>query len=188
MNKLYKNKYRTDSFRLKSWDYSNPWWYYVTICTKDKKCWFGKIKNGKMYLNNLGKIVNEEWLNTSNVRENIELDYFIIMPNHLHGIIIINSVETTRCVVSANDKIEQQIKKETSQRLVSTTIKSNSLGSIIGQIKSRVTKRIRSSGFPNFSWQPRFYDHIIRNDNDLYRIRKYISNNPLKWENDEYYK
>jgi len=206
MKGLYKNKYRIKSARLKSWDYTTPWWYYVTICTKNKKCWFGNVKNGKMHLNDLGKIVNEEWLNTKKIRANVDLDFFVIMPNHLHGIIIINSVETTRRVVStekhdnlhANKETSQRLvstekhdnpraNKETSQRLVSTTIKPNSLGSIIGQIKSITTKRIRAFGQLNFAWQPRFYDHIIRNEKDLFRIRKYIESNPLKWETEKYY-
>jgi putative transposase len=92
--KLFRNKYRVESQRLKYWDYSTPGWYYVTICTKNMKCWFGKIENGKMVLNELGKIVVETWKNIPEHYKKIELDYFVIMPNHMHGIMIINSVET----------------------------------------------------------------------------------------------
>lgn len=87
---LYKNKYRVESARLHEWDYSTPWWYYVTICTKDMKHWFGKVHGGKMILNSIGKIIHEEWKRTEEVRQNVELDYYQIMPNHFHGIIIIN--------------------------------------------------------------------------------------------------
>jgi REP-associated tyrosine transposase len=208
---LYKNKYRVESARLKNWDYSIPWWYYVTICTKGMKHWFGKIDNGKMILNSIGKIIDEEWKRTEKVRSNVELDYYVIMPNHFHGIIIINNtVETTRWVVSkekrgnnANNngnlrekkegrqEVARHASSETAHRAVFTktnkTLYPDSLGAIIGQFKSNATKRIRKSGYPKFSWQPRFYDHIIRNEKDLFRIRRYIQNNPFKWELGKYY-
>ena len=176
---LYKSKYRIESTRLKEWDYSTPWWYYVTICTKNFKHWFGEVKNGKMILNDLGKIVEEEWLKTKEIRSNVDLDYYVIMPNHFHGNLIILDVETSRRDVS--------MERETGHRPVSTQLQPNSLGSIIGQFKSICTKRIHNLGYTQFQWQPRFYDHIIRNDSDLRRIRNYIQNNPFKWELDEYY-
>jgi putative transposase len=178
--KLYKSKYRIESSRLKDWDYSTPWWYYVTICTKNYKCWFGDVKNGKMLLSDIGKVLEEEWSKTNDIRLNVDLDYYAIMPNHFHGIIIIKDVETSRRDVSNV--------KETGQRPVFTNLKPDSLSSIIGQFKSVCTKRIREIGKKSFAWQPRFYDHIIRNETDLLRIRNYIQNNPLKWELDEYYK
>lgn len=177
--KLYKNKFRVETSRLKDWDYSTPWWYYITICIKDMKYRFGKVENGKMILNNLGNIVEEEWLKTKEIKDNVELDYYVIMPNHLHGILIVKDVETSRRDVSRVI--------ETGQRPVSTQLKPNSLGSIIVQFKSVCTKRIHKIGFDQFNWQPRFYHHIIRNENDSRRIRTYIKNNPLKWELDEYY-
>ena len=176
---LFKTKYRIESNRLNDWDYSTPCWYFVTICTKNFKCWFGEIINGDVILNDNGKIVKEEWLKTKEIRLNVDLDYYVIMPNHFHGILIIKDVETSRRDVS---KL-----KETGQRPVSTKLQPNSLGSIIGQFKSICTKRINGIGKKSFVWQPRFYDHIIRNESDLRRIRTYIQNNPLKWELDEYY-
>ena len=176
----YQNKYRIDSTRLKEWDYSTLWWYYVTICTTNFKNWFGEIKKGKMILNDLGRIVEEEWLNTKEIRSNVDLDYYVIMPNHFHGNLIILDVETSRRDVSKE--------METGHRPVSTQLKPNSLGSTIGQFKSVCTKRIHKLGFTDFQWQSRFYDHIIRNEADLRRIRNYIQNNPLKWELDEYYR
>ncbi|HKI79722.1 MAG TPA: hypothetical protein VKA26_14370 [Ignavibacteriaceae bacterium] len=190
---FFKNKYRIESSRLKEWDYSTPWWYYVTVCTKGMKEWFGNVKGSKMILNECGEIVKEEWLKTKETRKNVDLDYFVIMPNHLHGIVIIEGpeyannknnptvVEThRRCVSNTNQQ-------ETDHRSVST--KTNNLGSIILQFKSVCTKRIRKTGYTSFKWQTRFYDHIIRNEKDLYRVRKYIDLNPLKWslgEDDEY--
>lgn len=156
-------KYRIESSRLKNWDYTTSWWYYVTINTKNHVEWFGEVQNKKMYLNEIGKIVEKEWLKTEEIRKHIELDHYIVMPNHIHGIIIIKeSVETTR-------------------RVVSTTLQPNSLGSIVGQFKSVCTKQIRILE-PNFKWQARFYDRIIRNDKELFNIRNYIMQNPLRWE------
>lgn len=190
------------SIRLKEYDYTIPNWYYVTICTHNKENLFGSIINNKMELNKYGIIVNEEWLKTKEIRKNIDLDYYVIMPNHIHGIIIIQyaenqNVRATRWVapnekliVPQNDSVIQSDTKEkgASHRLT-PTIQSNSLGSIIGQFKSVCTKRINKIDVVNkkFIWQRNYYEHIIRNDDDLYRIRKYIELNPLKWQLDEYY-
>ena len=202
--KYNQQKHNRKSIRLKEYDYSFPGWYYVTICAHGKNNLFGKIKNGNVTLNNIGKIVEEEWTKTKEIRKNVDLDYYIIMPNHLHGIIILNgrgelnspkgngerssqikeNVGATRWV--ARDKEEKAI-----QRIAPTkeTLIPNSLGSIIGQFKSTVTKRLRKlSGDPKLIvWQRNYYEHIIRNELDLYNIRQYILNNPLKWELDEYY-
>jgi putative transposase len=179
---LYKNKYRVESSRLKLWDYSSEGAYFITICTKDMVNYFGKIVNEKVILSSIGIIVNEEWLKTGVVRNYVTLDEYIVMPNHVHGIIFLldkpNNVETPRWGVS---------NRETTHRVVSTTIKKGSISSIIGQYKSNCTKQIRESEITDFQWQTRFHDHIIRNERELYNIRKYIFNNPLKWSNDEYY-
>jgi len=99
MGMMFNPKYhRSKSIRLKEYDYTNPnlpygkaGWYYVTICANDKVCCFGKVKNGKMILNDYGKIAEEKWLKTKEIRKNIDLDYYVVMPNHFHGIIIIES-------------------------------------------------------------------------------------------------
>jgi REP element-mobilizing transposase RayT len=125
----FKRKFRVESTRLKDWDYSNPWWYCVTIVTHSKKCWFGNVSAGKIDLTEVGKIIEEEWLKTPKIRNYVELDSYIVMPNHFHGIIIINNhVETSRRDVSN--------KYETGHRPVSTNLKLHSLSSIIGQFKS----------------------------------------------------
>jgi REP-associated tyrosine transposase len=88
-------KYKIESARLKEWDYSKPWWYYVTINTKDHKHCFGKIESTKMILNDLGKIAETSWKNIIKHYPMVELDYYVIMPNHIHGIIILNSTVET---------------------------------------------------------------------------------------------
>jgi len=102
---LFKKKYRVESARLKSWDYSWPGWYYVTINTQEHKVFFGEIKDGEMFLSPVGEIVRAEWIKAPQVRPYVDLDEWQIMPNHVHGIIIINDrprVETTRRVVSTD--------------------------------------------------------------------------------------
>ena len=161
-------RYHRHSIRLPEFDYTTPWWYYVTICTRPKKCWFGDIKNGKMVLNRIGKCVESEWLKTTQIRPNVGLDDYVIMPDHLHGIIIIEFNVGAIPVVGAI-------------RRIAPTNKPNSLGSIIGQFKSVVTKQIRRIGHTDFKWQRNYYEHIIRNERDLFNIRQYMKNNPLKW-------
>ena len=176
---LFKNKYRIESARLKDWDYSNPWWYYITINTKNYVEYFGDVENEQMVLNELGEIVKQECLKTKEIRSNVDLDCYVVMPNHFHGIIIINeNVKTTGSVVSGNIKLNN----ETTHRVVSTKLKPNSLGSIIGQFISVCTKKINKLGNLGFAWQAGFYDRIIRNDKELFQIRKYIEQNPIKWE------
>jgi len=168
---LYKGKYRVESTRLLGWDYAWAGWYYVTICTYDKACFFGDVVDGSVILSVAGQIVAEEWNKTPQIRANIGLDAWVVMPNHLHGIIIINeSVETSRRDVSTKDGL-----------------RSGSLGAVVGQFKSICTKRIRSAGYWDFRWQTRFYDHLIRDDEDLNRIREYIQNNPIQWAMDKLY-
>ncbi len=180
--KLYRNKYRVDTTRLARFDYSSPGEYFTTICTMEKVCHLGNVEGGKVHLSPIGMIVREEWKKTPGIRPNVSLDAFVVMPNHIHGIIVIRNslVETTGSVVSYAE--------ETSRRLVSTrikTLKPNSLGSIVGQFKSVCAKRIYAAGFCDFGWQSGYYDHVIRDEKDLERIREYIALNPSRWESDD---
>ena len=98
MQKSKKIKSQRKSIRLKEFDYTTPWWYYITICTFNHKIMFGEIKKGKLVLNDFGKIVKDEWLKTKTIRNNIDLDYYVIMPNHFHGILINESRDKARLV------------------------------------------------------------------------------------------
>lgn len=177
---IFTNKYRVESSRLKGWDYSNSAAYYVTICTKDMSKHFGEIDRGKVLFSKSGKIINEEWQATGVLRKNVILDEYIVMPNHFHAIIFI--------VKSDNSKLNSTSGYETTQRAVSThpTLKANSLGSIIGQFKSKCTRRIREFNH-NFNWQSRFHERVLRNEKELTSVREYIQYNPLRWSNDEFY-
>lgn len=105
-------RYKIASNRLKTFDYTTSWWYYITICTKNNTPFLGKIKNGRMNLSNIGKIVEDQWLVTKELRSYVELDEYVIMPNHFHGIIIINPVETTGSVVFSNDAENKNVLTE----------------------------------------------------------------------------
>jgi putative transposase len=167
---LYKNKYRIESARCPNWDYTSNGYYFVTICTHNRQYFFGNVIAGKMQLSNIGLIIAQEWQKTPQIRPNVQLDKWVVMPNHLHGIIIINNhVETFRRNVSTIENTKHKPR-----------LQSNSLGSIIGQFKSVCTKQIWKMGFNDFRWQTRFHDHIIRDEESLQRIRQYIMNNPTK--------
>ena len=194
---LYKGKYRVETARLRGWDYSAGGAYFVTLCTQDRAMTLGEVIAGEVHLSEAGEIVADEWQKTERIRPYVTLDQWVIMPNHLHGIIIITDavVETPRRGVSTRgvstrgvSTVRDVSPRGIPTRGVSTTtvsrLKPRSLGAIIGQVKSICTKRIRASGFPDFGWQPRFYDHIIRSEESLQAIRQYIRENPAKWGTD----
>ena len=168
----FKDTFRIESVRFLEWDYASPWWYYVTTNTKDHVEYFGIIENEKMVLNELGKIVEEEWLKTKELRANVQLDYFVVMPNHIHGIVIIRDIG--RAVARNGFTEKANIYSKISPA-------ASSLSAIIRSFKSALTKRIHEIGYSSFFWQSRFYDRIIRNEKELFNIRKYIEQNPLKW-------
>jgi putative transposase len=176
---LYKNKYRTESARCPSWDYTSNGYYFVTICTQNREYFFGDIIANQIELSPIGKIVAEEWQKTPQIRSYVQLDEGIIMPNHLHGIIIIQNLLTSSQIEMS------QHETFSSDFSTKSRLKPKSLGSIIGQFKMACTKQIWKAGFHDFKWQDRFYDHIIRDDESLHSIREYIINNPMKWELDK---
>ena len=132
----------------------------------------------KMILNEIGKTAEGFWKEIPNHFQNVELDYFIIMPNHLHGIIIINC--TRRDVACNVSTIQNNISP-----MQNISPKKGSLAVIIRSFKSAVAKAVHESGLKHFAWQLRFYDRIIRNEKELYNIRRYIKQNPLRWELDK---
>lgn len=201
-NNLYKNKYRLESIRLKNWDYSLNGHYFITICTKEKQHFFGNIENGKIILNEIGKIAEKFWLEIPEHFFDVKLDEFLIMPNHIHGILVIDknknnmnfsNVDTLHCVVESlqcnNSTIDIDDKFNPSENDFYSKIspKPKSISTIIRSYKSICTKTInRMQNEVFFSWQSKFYDHIIRDEKALDNIRKYIKNNPLNCDNDSY--
>jgi REP element-mobilizing transposase RayT len=174
---LFRNKYRIPSARLRGWDYTSAGWYFVTICIKNRVPCLADIVEGTVRLSPIGKIVAEEWQKTAQIRANVVLDAWVIMPNHVHGIIGITGT-------ARGDVVETPRRGVSTTTAASAAWKSGSLGATIGQFKSVCTKRIWAAGFRDFAWQERFYDHIIRDERALNRIRNYIANNPARWELD----
>ena len=162
------------SVRIKGYDYSQPGAYFITICSWQRESVFGEIVDGAMELNECGKIVQHEWFCSSVIRHEIELDVFVIMPNHIHGIIFINNTGRDNAVVGANG-------------LSPLRMKPKSISSFMAGFKSAVTKQINISrgteGRP--VWQRNYYEHVIRNEKELFKIRKYIEYNPLRWSEDK---
>lgn len=174
---LFKNKYRIESTRLPEYDYTQAGYYFVTICTKNREFYFGDINNGKMKYSTIGRIARKFWLNIPRHYLITALDEFIVMPNHIHGVIVINddtTVETHNCASL------QKIPNIHPGHYNKFGPQSKNLGAIIRAYKSTV-KKYANDHYLEFNWQPRYYDHIIRNEKELNRIREYIRNNPINW-------
>lgn len=168
-------KHNRRSLRLCKWDYAKPGAYFVTTCIENRdESLFGNINNGVLVLNRLGEIVHDILVDIPNHFPGVKLDEFIIMPNHVHGIIVISV--GTRHVVSLQNHTEQFGKPTV-----------GSIPTIIRSFKSAATKRINESrNTPGRAvWQTRYHDHIIRDEKSLFQIRRYIRNNPLNWAMDE---
>jgi len=160
--------------RLQEFDYSQAGYYFITLCTNNHKSFWGKVIDGKMILNQFGNVIRNNWIKIQSLHKIIELDEFVIMPNHIHGIIIINPVGDANFASPTN----------ASPTFVSTTDRTKMiLSGIIQQFKRACTIEIGNKFDYNLPiWQRSFYDRIIRNEKELYQIRKYILQNPLKWE------
>jgi REP element-mobilizing transposase RayT len=164
--------YHRRSIRLQGYDYTQSGAYFVTLCTHQRDCLFATISvDGELILNDVGRIVEEEWCRSAEIRKEIELDTFAVMPNHLHGIVVISRAD----VVGATGRSPLPP--------VRPGPASHSLGALIAGFKSATTKRInllrKTPGQP--VWQRNYYEHIVRNERDLNAIRIYIENNPMNW-------
>jgi putative transposase len=148
------------SSRLAKYDYANTGYYFVTICVQDKVCRFGEIVDDAMRLNSVGRMIESEWLSLPQRFEYVGLDSFVVMPNHIHGIIDLEKGITLSRVIQA--------------------FKSISTNEYIHGVHQQGWKK-----FDGTFWQRSFYDHVIRNDKDLFRVQEYILNNPLSWSLDE---
>ena len=184
---------RRRSIRLKGYDYSQSGGYFVTICTRNRECLFGELLDGQMVLNEYGEIAREEWLRSERIRREIKLDEFVVMPNHIHGIIIfVNVGATGGSPTQAGATGEPPIQARATRRspLQSSRLHTpmkRSLGSLVANYKSATTRRSIQigRGITTSIWQRNYYEHVIRNETDLEEIREYIENNPIKWLEDE---
>lgn len=166
------------SVRVKGYDYAQEGAYFVTLCAEARQCLFGEIVDEEMRLNAFGEIVVAEWVRTATVRPYVELDAFVVMPNHVHGIIVLT-----------NDRMPGRGHVRATHRVAPTETgrlegpPSGSIGAILGQFKSLTAKSVnRLRGTPGLPvWQRNYYEHVIRNERELERAREYIVNNPAKW-------
>ena len=158
------------SIRLPEYDYTQAGVYYITICSHEREHIFGEICDGQMVLNAIGQIVADEWSQTAQKRPNIALDAYVIMPNHVHGIIVIS--ESTNILPPTIERFGQPT--------------SNSIPTIVRLFKSAATKRINifRNTWHQPVWQRNYYEHVVRGEADLDRIRTYIANNPVQWAED----
>jgi putative transposase len=187
--------------RLKEYDYSQEGLYFITICANNRECFFGDIRNSKMELSEIGEIAQACLEEIPSHFPNVILDEYNIMPNHIHSIVIIenpvgnnNNCSGNNCSKTVGNN--NNYSKITGNKIVGNknfcslqempwqTKWARSLSSIVRGFKIGVTKLCRENNFGQFAWQKSYYDHIIRNENSLNKIREYIINNPSKWEFD----
>jgi putative transposase len=167
------------SIRLKGYDYTQPGAYFVTLVTQGRECLFGEIVDGDMRLDEAGRMVEWTWYDLPNHIDNIALDAFVVMPNHVHGIIIIRErVGVAVAVVGAGSE-----PAPTEPAPTEPGHRNHGLPEIVRQFKTFSAKRINQwrgiTGQP--VWQRNYYEHIIRNEISMQRIREYIAANPQQW-------
>jgi len=188
----FQNKYRIQSARQQKWDYRSIGAYFITICTRDRESYFGKITNGIMTLSGVGILADVFWHEIKNHEKNVDLGEFVVMPNHIHGILILNGyddeshvvVETLHATSLPQPQLQPQPFKN--EFMANISPKSGSVSTIIRSYKSGVSKHAHRLGFA-MEWQERFHDHIIRDGDEYQRISKYISNNPQNWKKDNFF-
>lgn len=180
----YRGKYHIPSARWAAWDYGGHAAYFITLCTAHREHCFGSVANGAMTLTSLGQSAVDCWYEIPAHFPFVVLDEFVVMPNHVHGIVVIN--KPTTGVVGTQHVVETQ--NVASLRMASNRFgpQSQNLASIVRGYKIGVTKFARQNNLP-FAWQNRYHDHIIRDEGEYHRIRQYICENPQRWADDAYY-
>ena len=206
--KKYLGKYSTGSMRLKNWKYDADGLYFITVVTQNRVCNLGKIVDGKMILSEFGKIVQQEWHKSFDIRKELFLDEFVLMPNHLHAIVVIDAAAAAESAVRPN------IPAETDGRPNIPAVQTDGRPSVRNEKKIGIAERLPKSissflaGFKsavnsaiddyiddnqlmltkfnskNHFFQSGYHDHIIRNDESYARIKNYIKNNPKNWRKD----
>ncbi len=168
---------RRRSIRLSEFDYARYGPFFVTLCAEDRKCIFGTVADGRMKLNRYGQIIEDEWMRTAEIRRETSFDAYVVMPNHFHSIVSVLNAET------------EQLGQMGAHSRAPLRRQSRSLGALIAQFKATTTRLINSlHGTPGATiWQRNYYEHVIRDERDLERIRDYIAANPARWEEDGYH-
>lgn len=184
------DKHHRRSIRLKGYDYTTAGAYFITLCTHQRECLFGAIEDGEMQLSLFGEVVRSSWLRLPQHFRSVELDEFVVMPNHVHGIVWLDDTSGRGEAFAPERTAEAEDINENASPLHGHRFngtRSGSIGAIVQNFKSISTRRInqirKSAGIP--VWQRNYYEHIIRNDRALQHIREYIQNNPLSWQEDQ---
>lgn len=184
---LFKNKYRIESARLHGWDYRWTGSYFITICAGKRQHFFGNVENGEMQLNDMGKMAWDFWMAIPCHFPFITLDAFVVMPNHIHGILILNNREETlhsnvssdcsisdlnqKNVILGNQTLHSNV--STDRKMSEISPKEGSISTVLRSYKSAVTKENHKI-HADFEWQERFHDHIIRDQESFDKIQNYI--------------
>ena len=188
MSERFQDKYRISSTRLQNWDYSWNAMYFVTINTHGQEKFFGEIERGEMYLTNLGTIADVLWYETKNHFNFVELDQFVVMPNHIHGIL---GIKRTEIFNAGKNHSESQFSEDDLERTPGKQRKGNqgksTLSSVVGSYKSAVSKHAHRLNY-RFAWQSRFYEQLIRDEKSLENVRNYITNNISNWNKNSFNK
>jgi putative transposase len=186
------DRHHRRSIRLKDYNYSQEGAYFVTICTHKRECLFGEIRDGEMQSNDIGVAVHNEWMKSALIRREIHLDMFVVMPNHIHGLVFI--VGDDPALVGATggrpffgkqtaDGGSREFEGDRRSPLQTRGPRRRSLAAFIGGFKSACTRSVNefgcTSGIP--LWQRNYYEHVIRNENSLNALREYIQANPSQW-------
>ncbi len=177
-------KHHRRTTRLKGYDYSQPGYYYVTLCIHERKKLFGDVIDGEMRLSDCGQVAYSIWSALPQRFPGIEIDQFVIMPNHLQGIIVLSG-GTTHIGESRDETPRGEAVKHPMPMPMSGP--APTLGQIIRNFKALTSYSLHKAGYAAFAWQERYNEHVVRNPPDLKRIREYIVNNPAHWAADEHY-
>ena len=198
MTKCNSERHLRRSIRIKDYDYSQAGAYFITICTQNKECLFGEIEHGHVVLSGAGEIAQSVWTRLPNRFPSVSLDEYVIMPNHVHGILLVGA----QFIAPDSPQPIAYDPKDDAANYVRT------LGEIVRAYKATVTRFVRTRNYAaadlnttnqistdaggmnpaptlDFGWQRNYYEHTIRNDDDLNQIREYIMQNPMKWDLDE---
>jgi REP-associated tyrosine transposase len=180
------DKHHRRSIRLKEYDYSQPGAYFVTICTRERECLFGHVVNGEMQLNDAGEITRRCFKDVPVHFPFVELDAFVVIPNHVHGVIMIQG-RGEASVLPIHAPTEEQRADASPLRQRPNGTQPRSLSAIVQNLKSISARKINAaSGSPGTPvWQRGYYDHVVRNEDGLTAIYEYILGNPARWDEDE---
>ena len=181
-------KYSRKPRRLQGYDYKSEGLYFITICTKDRLPFFGEVRAGKMILSGAGVVVRDCWSQITRYHPQVSLGEFVVMPNHIHGVLglegdgLLPPSTTSLCYNDATTAAGEK-----NLFMANLSSKAGSVSRIVGSFKRTCTLKIRELGTEEFSWQSRFHDHIIRNQQALEKIESYIASNPEKWADDKFH-